>query len=105
MFDARYVDPAICVSRVRERRRTATTGFNTARRAVATTSERGGIWRFLTVERAADAESFARQYRSIREREGYRASSAEYYRRLPEVAADNPHAAEWRVRRRATSTC
>ena len=60
---------------------------------------RGGIWRFLTVERAADAEPFARQYRSIREREGYRASSAEYYRRLPEVAANDPHATEWRVRR------
>ena len=60
---------------------------------------RDGIWRFLTVERAADAESFTRQYRSIREREGYRASSAEYYRRLPEVAADDPHATEWRIRR------
>jgi SAM-dependent methyltransferase len=60
---------------------------------------REGIWRFLSPARAADAEPFARQYRSIRERDGYRAASADYYRRLPEVAADDPHAAEWRVRR------
>src|SRR5262245_23609860 len=60
---------------------------------------RSGIWRFLSAERAAAAEPFARQYRSIRERQGYRTSSAEYYRRLPEVAANDPHATEWRVRR------
>jgi SAM-dependent methyltransferase len=60
---------------------------------------RDDIWRFLSPAQAADAEPFARQYRSIREREGYRTSSAEYYRRLPEVAADDPHASQWRVRR------
>jgi SAM-dependent methyltransferase len=60
---------------------------------------RDEIWRFLTGARAAAAEPFARQYRSVREREGYRSSSADYYRRLPEAAADDPHAAEWRVRR------
>jgi SAM-dependent methyltransferase len=59
---------------------------------------REGIWRFLSAAQAADAEPFARQYRSIREREGYRTTSAEYYRRLPEVAADDPHATEWRIR-------
>jgi len=58
-----------------------------------------GIWRFLTAERAAAAEPFTRQYRSIREREGYRPASAEYYRRLPQVAADDWHATEWCVRR------
>src|SRR5262245_14894117 len=60
---------------------------------------REDIWRFLSAAQAADAEPFARQYRSIREREGYRETSAEYYRRLPDVAAQNPHATEWRVRR------
>jgi SAM-dependent methyltransferase len=60
---------------------------------------REGIWRFLSAAQAADAEPFARQYRSIREREGYRTTSAEYYRRLPEVTANDPQATEWRVRR------
>lgn len=58
-----------------------------------------GIWRFLTEARAEAAEPFARHYRAVRERDGYRVSSPDYYRRLPEVAAGDPHAAEWRVRR------
>lgn len=61
--------------------------------------ERGGIYRFLSPRRAEAADPFQRQYRAVREREGYRSQSAEYYRRLPEVARDDPHAAEWRIRR------
>jgi SAM-dependent methyltransferase len=59
---------------------------------------RDGVWRFLTEERARADEPFVRQYRTVREHEGYRASSPEYYRELPEVADSDPHAAEWRVR-------
>jgi SAM-dependent methyltransferase len=61
--------------------------------------ERGGVHRFLSDERASAAEPFARQYRLVREREGFRAVSPDYYRMLPSVAADDPHAGTWRVRR------
>jgi 2-polyprenyl-3-methyl-5-hydroxy-6-metoxy-1,4-benzoquinol methylase len=60
---------------------------------------RDEIWRFLTEARAALFEPFIRQYRLVRAREGYRVSSPDYYRDLPHVAADHPHAAEWRIRR------
>ena len=40
---------------------------------------------------------FARQYRLVRGREGYRVSSPDYYQRLPDVPADDPHAREWRA--------
>jgi SAM-dependent methyltransferase len=58
-----------------------------------------GVWRFLPPGRQTAIEPFARQYRLIREREGYRVSSPEYYRRLPNVAPDDPHAHEWRLRK------
>lgn len=60
---------------------------------------RGGIYRFLSPRRAEAADPFQRQYRAVREREGYSSPAAEYYRRLPEVARGDPHAAEWRIRR------
>jgi SAM-dependent methyltransferase len=60
---------------------------------------RDEVWRFLTPARAQEAEPFARQYRAVRERDGYRISSPEYCRRLPDVDAGDPHATEWRVRR------
>lgn len=56
------------------------------------------MWRFLSASRSAQLEPFTRQYRAVREREGYRPSSPEYYRRLPRVPSDDPHAADWRVR-------
>jgi SAM-dependent methyltransferase len=58
-----------------------------------------GVWRFLTPTRHAQLDPFVRQYRLVREREGRRISTAEYYRRLPSVAADDPHAGDWRIRR------
>jgi SAM-dependent methyltransferase len=61
-------------------------------------ARREGIWRFLSAARAAEAEPFVRQYRSIRERDGHRKETAEYYRLLPHVAAGDRHAIEWRVR-------
>jgi len=61
--------------------------------------QRNGVWRFLTAARAAQLERFVRQYRQVREQEGQRRTDAEYYRRLPSVAASNPHAGTWRIRR------
>jgi SAM-dependent methyltransferase len=58
-----------------------------------------GIYRFLTAARLRSTEPQMHQYRLVREREGYRVSSPEYYRMLPCVRPDDPHAAEWRIRR------
>ena len=60
---------------------------------------RGGVWRFLTEARGTRLESFVRQYRLVREREGRRPSAPDYYRRLPTVAPGDPHARDWQVRR------
>jgi SAM-dependent methyltransferase len=60
---------------------------------------RGGVWRFLTETRGARLESFVRQYRLVRDREGRRPSAPDYYRRLPTVAPGDPHARDWQVRR------
>ena len=62
-------------------------------------ARRAGMWRFLSANRQAELEPFTRQYRAVREREGRRPSSAEYYRRLPCVPPGDPHANDWRVRR------
>ena len=59
----------------------------------------GGVWRFLTATRGARLEPFVRQYRVVRQREGRRPSSPEYYRRLPSVAPGDPHAKDWQIRR------
>jgi SAM-dependent methyltransferase len=58
-----------------------------------------GVWRFLTAARREGLDPFVRQYRAVREREGRRPSAPEYYRRLPSVAPDDPHAGDWGVRR------
>jgi SAM-dependent methyltransferase len=62
-------------------------------------AQREGLWRFLTPVRLAAAQPFIAQYRVVRDREGRRQSSPEYYRMLPSVAADDPHAREWHLRR------
>jgi SAM-dependent methyltransferase len=62
-------------------------------------SRRDSVWRFLTPARQARLEPFIRQYRTVREREGYRAPAAAYYRRLPSVPTTDPHAGEWQIRR------
>lgn len=58
-----------------------------------------GVWRFLTATRGARLEPFVQQYRAVRQREGRRSSSAEFYRRLPSVDPGDPHATDWRIRR------
>lgn len=60
---------------------------------------REGVWRFLSETRGARLESFVRQYRLVRDREGRRPSAPDYYRRLPTVAPGDPHARDWQVRR------
>jgi SAM-dependent methyltransferase len=66
----------------------------------ATSYERSnGIWRFLSATRRAACEPFTRQYRLVRAREGYRVTSADYYRALPHVDSKDPRAAQWMVRR------
>jgi len=60
---------------------------------------RNGLYRFLTESRLTAAEPVIRQYRVVREREGYRVSRPEYYQMLPSVPPDDPHAPEWRLRR------
>jgi SAM-dependent methyltransferase len=61
--------------------------------------QQGGVYRFLSSERAEAAEPFHRQYRAVRAREGYRPTTPEYYRMLPWVARDDPGASQWSVRR------
>lgn len=60
--------------------------------------QRDGIWRFLAPAREQRLKPFALQYRIVREKEGRRRTSASYYRGLPNVAPDDPHVADWRVR-------
>jgi SAM-dependent methyltransferase len=61
--------------------------------------QRDGVWRFLTAARSAQLERFVRQYRAVRQHDGYRLAEADYYRRLPSVAPDDPHAGTWQIRR------
>ena len=61
---------------------------------------RGRVWRFLTAARDAHLAPFVRRYRKVRQREGrHPTEPPEYYRRLPTVAAGDPHARDWQVRR------
>ncbi len=46
-----------------------------------------------------DADAAQQQYRVVRGRDGHRRDDPEYYRELPAVPADDPAAAEWRIRR------
>jgi SAM-dependent methyltransferase len=61
--------------------------------------QRQGVWRFLTPTRGAQLEQFVRQYRVVRDRDGYRSVSGDYYRRLPTVSPGDPHERDWQIRR------
>ena len=52
----------------------------------------------LTEERRALLDPFIRQYRLVRQREGRRLSTPDYYRRLHSVAQGDPHSQEWEIR-------
>lgn len=60
-----------------------------------------GIWRLLAPERLAYFAPFLRDYTAIRSAEGYGYDAIERYRRLPEVAPDDPLAWQWRMRARS----
>ena len=60
---------------------------------------RDGIYRFLNRARSEAAAPFLRQYRVVRERDGYRETAPEYYRMLPVVAPNDRRVWEWRIRR------
>jgi SAM-dependent methyltransferase len=58
-----------------------------------------GVLRWLNDAGRAALEPFVAQYRAIREHDGYRQDSPEYYRALPHVPADDPQSVVWQVRR------
>ncbi|RMH20428.1 MAG: class I SAM-dependent methyltransferase, partial [Acidobacteria bacterium] len=58
----------------------------------------GGIWRFLTPAQNEASAPFLAHYRAVRRAEGWGGETASYYRALPSVPPDDPHAAIWRVR-------
>ncbi|HJZ78384.1 MAG TPA: class I SAM-dependent methyltransferase [Vicinamibacterales bacterium] len=60
---------------------------------------RAGVWRFLTPARHERLAPFIRQYRVVRQQEGHRVTAPDYYRRLPTVRPDDPHADDWQIRR------
>lgn len=57
-----------------------------------------GIWRFLSEPGLRHFAVFERQYTQVRCAEGWGKPEHQYYRRLPEVAADDPQAPIWRQR-------
>ncbi len=58
----------------------------------------GGIWRFLPPARAAAYAAFLNRFQAVRQREGWGAASAEYYRGLPYVPKSDPQRSIWRLR-------
>jgi SAM-dependent methyltransferase len=66
--------------------------------------QRDGVFRFLTNGARSTAADFSTQYRVVRQHDGYRRASADYYRMLPAVPRNDPRAAEWRIRRESYAT-
>jgi SAM-dependent methyltransferase len=58
-----------------------------------------GIHVFLTDARRRAAQTFARQYRRVRELDGHRRDLTELWAVLPHVPPDHAAAGEWRIRR------
>jgi SAM-dependent methyltransferase len=59
------------------------------------------VFRCLSVERRKALEPFLVQYRIVRQRDGYRAGDADYYRALPSAHSDDPQRAIWEIRSRS----
>jgi len=62
-----------------------------------------GVVTALAPARAASIAPFLQQYRRVRGAEGYRSASPDFYRCLPYVPANHPHAVEWGLRRESFS--
>ncbi|MGE3958922.1 MAG: class I SAM-dependent methyltransferase [Vicinamibacterales bacterium] len=62
-----------------------------------------GILRFLPT-RPEGLAVFLAQYRAVRRADGHVATSLERFRALPDAGADDPNAAEWRIRRQSFRT-
>ena len=60
--------------------------------------ERDGILRYLHADRQTELAGYRDQYRSVRERDGYRVDTPEYYRALPSTPSSDPQHAIWQVR-------
>jgi SAM-dependent methyltransferase len=60
---------------------------------------RRGVYRFLTPALETASAPFLRQYRRVRERDGFRSRSPQHYRMLPYVPPGDSQAAQWRLRR------
>lgn len=58
-----------------------------------------GVLRWLSEAGQSAVGPFLRQYREVRERDGYRVRVPAYYRALPSVGAHDPQWAVWQVRR------
>lgn len=63
--------------------------------------ERDGILRCLSPERAHALDAFSRQYRTVRDQDGYGVHAPEYYRALPWTPQDDPQHNVWLVRQRS----
>jgi SAM-dependent methyltransferase len=67
-------------------------------------TRRDNLFDGLSGPRAAGAEAFAAQYRTVRAGDGFRRDEPQYYRMLPCVAQADPRSAEWRIRRESYAT-
>ncbi|MEK7276388.1 MAG: class I SAM-dependent methyltransferase [Chloroflexota bacterium] len=76
-----------------------TSGSQTCPACQAEYTIRDNIYHFLLPERQREIAPFLAQYRTVREKDGYRPPTAAYYQALPEVNRRNPQADTWRVRR------
>ena len=61
----------------------------------------GGIWRFLLPQQQAYYHPFLQNYRPARQADGWERADESYYLNLPEIAATDPQAPLWRLRRRS----
>ena len=69
-----------------------------------TFGQAGGVWNFMPDVLDSEKQTFIRAYHRIREDEGWVSDDGVYYRRLPEVSADDPQRSIWRLRQQSFET-
>jgi SAM-dependent methyltransferase len=77
-----------------------TSGAQACAKCGAAFELRDGIYRFLLPERLTELQPFLAQYRAVREKDGYRSRSSNYYCSLPKVGRDDLQAETWRIRQK-----